>query len=130
MRRTLLALVILLGCASTGDAQQNLGGASPVAGQAVNRSTLNLSNTVTTGNTFQIVLQPLSGAQRQAVTIQNNNTSTDNCWLFLGSGSATEAKSILLAPGQAYQRYWPYVPSDEFQITCASTSDTFYADVQ
>src|SRR6185437_5895153 len=97
----------------------------------VNRSTLNASVTIATGNTFQTVLSAMGATtQRQALTIQNNNTNTDNCWVFIGSGSATEAKSIILAPGQAYTRYWPYAPSDAIQATCATTSDTLYADVQ
>lgn len=107
---------------------------TPVAGVAKNRSTLNSSVTVATGNTFQQVLPSIVGsssAQRQSLTIQNNNTSTDNCWLYLGStASATEAKAIILGPGQAYTRYWPFVPSDAIQLTCASSSDTVYVDNQ
>jgi hypothetical protein len=102
-----------------------------VDGVAINRSTLNSSATITTGNTFQTVLASILGTttQRQALTIQNNN-ATDSCWIYVGSGSATKANSILLASGQAYTRYWPYVPSDAIQATCATNSDTVYIDVQ
>ena len=67
---------------------------------------------------------------RRSLTIQNNNTNGDSCWLFIGSGSASEGTAILLQTGIPYARYYPYVPSDELQVTCASTSDTIYADVQ
>ena len=93
----------------------------------VNRNTTNSSSTITLGNTFQTI----SAAQpRFTITIQNNNTNGDNCWLFIGGGSATKGTSILLAPGGSYQRYYPYVPSDAIQMTCATTSDTFYLDTQ
>jgi hypothetical protein len=104
---------------------------APVSGIVENRSTLNASVTITAGGTFQTVLAAMgSTTQRQSLTIQNNNTSTDNCFVFIGSGSATAAKSILLGPGQAYTRYWPYAPSDAIQATCATTADSLYVDVQ
>lgn len=113
---------------------------APVSGIAVNRSTLNSSITITTGGTFQTVLPSNLGSTtvRQALTIQNNNanptceaaSNCDYCWVFLGSGSATEGTSIELAAGQAYTRYWPFVPSDAIQATCTSTSDTLYVDTQ
>jgi hypothetical protein len=100
-------------------------------------STVNVSGTITSGGTFQQVLPSIhSGAgnastARQSLTIQNNNTNSDNCFVFLGPiANATEAGSVLLAPQQAYGRYWPDVPTDTISITCASTSDTFYADYQ
>lgn len=106
-------------------------GGMPVQGVASNRSTLNSSATITAGNTFQTVLAAQTSiTQRQSLTIQNNNTSSDNCWVFVGSGTASEAKSILLQPGQSYTRYWPIVPNDAIQATCASTSDTIYVDNQ
>jgi len=102
------------------------------SGAPVNRSTLNSSAVIAAGGTFQTVLASNfnTAVQRQALTIQNNNTSTDNCWIFLGSGSATVARSILLTPGGSYQRYWPFVPSDAIQATCASNGDTLYVDAQ
>ena len=109
----------------------------PVAGTVINRSTVNSSAVITTGNTFQTVLASNLGAttaqggplQRQALTIQNNNAS-DTCWLFIGAASATKATSILLLPGGSYTRYWPFVPSDAIQATCATTSDSLYVDFQ
>lgn len=90
--------------------------------------TTNSSVTITTGNTFQTVLT--ASTTRHALTIQNNNTTTDNCWIFIGAGSATEARSIVLAAGQAYTRFWPLVPRDAIQATCATSNDTLYVDVQ
>lgn len=104
-----------------------------VGGAAQYRSTVNGSVTITTGNTFQTVLPTIIGTStsRQSLTIQNNNTGgTDSCWVFLGSGSATVGKSISLAVGQAYTRFWPYVPPDAIQATCATTNDTLYVDTQ
>jgi hypothetical protein len=102
-----------------------------VDGVVINRATLNSSATITTGNAFQTVLASILGTstQRQSLTIQNNNAS-DSCWVYIGSGSATKANSILLASGQAYTRYWPFVPSDAIQATCATSSDTLYVDNQ
>lgn len=91
-------------------------------------NTLNSSATITAGNTFQTVLA--AKANRQSLTIQNNNTNGDNCWLFIGSSAATKAISILLGPGGSYQRYAPYLPSDAIQATCTTTNDTLYVDTQ
>jgi hypothetical protein len=116
-------------------AQGNQTGAS-VEGIPVNRSTVNGSITITTGNTFQTVLASNLTTQfgqtvtpRYALTIENNNAS-DSCWLYLGNGTATKAISILLLPGGSYTRYWPFVPSDQIQATCSTTSDTLYVDTQ
>lgn len=102
-----------------------------ISGEALNRATVNGSVTITTGNTFQTVLPSNYGTatQRQALTIENNNTA-DNCWLFIGAAAATKATAILLLPGGSYTRYWPFVPSDAIQATCASNSDTLYVDTQ
>ena len=95
-----------------------------------NRNTINGSVTVATGNTYQVLL---TANQRWSVTIQNNNT-TDSCWIQFGVGvtaaNATKAKSIVLLPGGSWQRYYPYVPSDEIEGTCTTTSDTIYVDTQ
>ena len=103
-------------------------------GLVIPTSTVNASISITIGGTFQAIagLPNILGTQtvRNAVSIQNNNINTDNCWLFIGSGTATEATSIILGPGGSYTRYWPYVPSDAFQATCATTSDTLYVDYQ
>lgn len=92
--------------------------------------TTNSSIVITTGNTFQQVLAALvPPAQRRSLTIQNNN-ATDSCWLFIGAGTATKGTSILLLAAGAYTRYFPYVPADVIQATCASTNDTLYVDFQ
>lgn len=137
MNRLAAALALALLIPSFAFAQQGSGQQSngtPMTGVPINRSTKNSSLAITAGNTFQPVLASIVGAstanttQRQSLTIQNNNTNTDNCWVFIGSGTATAATSIILAPGQAYTRYWPFVPSDAIQATCTSTNDTLYVD--
>jgi hypothetical protein len=103
---------------------------APAAHAQTNAATTNSSAVITTGNTFQTVLAALSqGTARRSLTIENNN-ATDSCWVFVGSGSATKATSILLLAGGSYARYYPYVPSDAIQATCASNSDTLYVDTQ
>lgn len=131
MRRLLLAALILTGLAGAALAQgNNQTPATPFAGAPQNRSTKNISAVIATGNTFQQVLAIQASTDvRQALTIVNNN-ATDNCWVFLGSGTATKGISILLLAGGSYSRYWPFVPSDAIQATCASNSDTLYVDVQ
>lgn len=129
MRKLLAACCFVLFAYTPVFAQSQNG--MPTTGVVINRATVNSSVTITTGNTFQQALPSNLGTatQRQALTIQNNNTSTDNCWVFLGTtASATKATSILLSPGEAYTRYWPFVPSDAVQVTCASNSDTVYVD--
>lgn len=100
-------------------------------GQSINATTTNGSVVITTGNTFQTALSALAagGAPRRSLTIENNN-ATDSCWIFIGSGSPTKGTSILLTSGGSYTRYYPYVPSDAIQATCATTSDTLYLDIQ
>lgn len=105
-----------------------------LAGRAVAQTpaaTTNSSAVITTGGTFQTILSALGTppAMRRSLTVENNNAS-DSCWLFIGAGSATEARSILLFPGGSYTRYFPYVPNDVIQATCANTSDTLYVDTQ
>lgn len=92
--------------------------------------TVNGSVVIATGNTFQTVLAAITGfTQRRSLTIQNNN-ATDSCWVFIGSGTATKGTSILLLAGGSYTRYYPYLPSDAIQATCATSSDTLYLDTQ
>lgn len=95
-----------------------------------NAATTNSSAVITTGNTFQTVLAAVAtGNIRRSITIVNNN-ATDSCWIYLGSGTATKATSILLIAGGSYYRYWPLVPSDAVQATCATSNDTLYIDTQ
>ena len=99
-----------------------------VVGAVQYRATVKFSATITAGGTFQ-TLQ--AATARQSLTVQNNNASgTDYCYLWIGAGSATEGGSIALGVGQAYTRYWPYVPQEALQVTCANTSDSIYADYQ
>jgi hypothetical protein len=103
--------------------------AGPAFGQTV-AATTNSSATITTGGTFQMVLNAVTQTnQRRSLTINNNN-ATDSCWVYVGSGSPTKANSILLLAGGAYTRYYPYVPSDAIQATCATSADTLYVDTQ
>lgn len=91
---------------------------------------------ITTGNTFQTIL-PSNG--RNSLTIQNNN-ATDSCWIDFGvndvtgapttAGTATKANSILLLAGGSLSRYWPIVPTDEIEGTCATTGDTLRVEYQ
>jgi hypothetical protein len=98
--------------------------------QAIVAPTTNSSVVIATGNTFQTVLTAVTTSnQRRSLTIQNNNAS-DSCWIFIGAGSATKGTSILLLAGVSYTRYFPYIPADAIQATCATTSDTLYVDVQ
>lgn len=117
MRSMLIALAALVGLVLPAVAQNN-------------RTTLNNSVSITTGNTFQTVR---NAEPRWSITIQNNN-STDNCWISFCSGvtagNASKAKSIVLLPGGSWSRYYPYVPSDEIEGTCASNGDTLYVDTQ
>ena len=129
----LCAALCWLAFAGPADADSQGGQSSqPVSGLPVNQSTINRSATITTGNSFQQLLPSnyLTQTPRASLTIENNNPNGDNCWLFIGSGTATKATAILLLPGGSYSRYWPYVPSDAIQATCASNSDTLYVDTQ
>lgn len=121
------------------------------AGMAVNRSTVKQAVKITTGNTFQQILASNYGTttQRQALTIENNNTNGDNCFIIAVTGQEISAGSttsttvtingvaltaaqaaILLTEGGSYQRYWPYVPSDAIWGTCSGTGDSIYVDTQ
>lgn len=105
---------------------------------------------ITTGLTYQQILPALTGSKsRNSITIQNNNSS-DSCQIIIvGTGSpwlagdttttsrtvngvsmtAAQA-SILLTSGQSYTRYFPFIPSDQFLATCATTADSLYVDTQ
>lgn len=127
MKKLLLTLVLLLA------------GVPALAQQAPqNRTTVNGSVVIATGNTFQKILDAVAQpGRRMALTIQNNN-ATDSCWISFGSysgttitaGNATKGRSILLLPGGSYTRYYPFVPSDEIEATCARDSDTLYVELQ
>jgi hypothetical protein len=101
-----------------------------VMAQSVPAVTANGSVVIATGNTYQTVL---AAGTRRSLTVQNNNAS-DVCWLQFGigvtAGNATKGKSITLAAGSSFTRYFPFVPSDEFEATCATSADTLYIDTQ
>jgi hypothetical protein len=104
---------------------------SPIFAQQPPAST-KISVTIVTGNKFQEILpQNDPGKDRRTLIIDNNNTNSDSCWVFVGTGRASQEKSDkVLAPGERYVRYWPFVPSDEVQATCASSSDTLSVEYQ
>lgn len=151
MQRTLALALLALLCASPARAQAPVTG-SPVQGVAQYRGTLNGSVKITTGLTYQLVLASLIGTStvRQSLTIQNNQSAgTDVCFLIIGTTQVTPATtttstnitiagntvtagqaSIVLSPGQAYTRYFPYVPSDAIFGTCTTTADSLYIDTQ
>lgn len=86
--------------------------------------------TIVTGSIFQQVLAS-STTDRWMLRITNNNTNGDTCWVFVGGGRASKEKSDeVLTPGKEYERYWPFVPSDIIQVTCASSSDTLDLEYQ
>ena len=85
--------------------------------------------TIVAENKFQQVV-PATGTKRQALTIKNNNTNNDSCWVFIGGGRASKENSIVLDPGGSYIRYWPFASSDAIQATCASSSDTLDVEYQ
>ncbi len=122
--------------------------------------TTNDSVKITTGLTYQLLLaaqtptQPPPPSARHSLTIENNNVSAgafgaDLCYVIIGTTQVTPATtttstnitingvtmtaaqaSIVLAPGGSYQRYYPYVPSDAIYVTCTTTGDSLYVDIQ
>jgi hypothetical protein len=132
--RKLLALLALLFTAPA------------IAQQVSQLPTSNQSILITTGNTFQAIS---SGTQAmRSLTIQNNNTGTDNCWIEVsglvtagmttatavtisGKPASTAAKvSILLGPGVSYGRYEVHAPTGPIVGTCTTTGDSIYVDWQ
>ena len=123
-------------------------------------TSVNGSVLITTGNTLQTILTGVgnqTGGLR-SLTTQNNNTSSDNCWIVFGdkanSGSSlgsqitpgtttlsstitlhgvsmtVQQAAILLAPGVPFQRYAPFIPGDTIYGTCATTGDSIHIDIQ
>ena len=105
--------------------------AGPAAAQIIDTPTINGSVTITSGGTFQQLLAALGvpPAVRRSLTIENNN-ATGNCYVFVGATTASTPIAMLLLPGGSYQRYYPYVPSDPIQGTCATTGAALYVDTQ
>jgi hypothetical protein len=121
MQRVLPGLVLLAA----------LAWAAPSSAQTA-ATTTNASVVIAAGNTFQTILSavPALPITRRSLTIQNNNTTTDNCWIFVGAGAAAKGTSILLPPAWSYSRYFPYVPADAIQATCLTTGNTLYVEFQ
>lgn len=96
------------------------------------KSSTNNSITIDTGNTFKQILPDLApGVSRQSLTIENNNTNNDLCWINVtGDTSPAKASSMLLVPGGSYTRYYPYIPANKIFGTCTTTGDSIYADQQ
>jgi len=108
--------------------------------------TNNRSILIAVGNTYQQISP--SGQNIKSLTIQNNNTITnDSCWIdvsgavavgnqvgtnvTVGGATMTSAQaSIFLAPGGSYGRYFPFVPSGPIVGTCGSAGDSIYVDWQ
>ena len=84
---------------------------SPIFAQQTPASTKTLV-TIVTGNKFQQILpENNTGKDRRALIIDNRNTNGDNCWVFVGTGQASKEESDkVLAPGDEYVKYWPFVP--------------------
>jgi hypothetical protein len=116
------------------------------ADQASQLPTFNQSISITTGNTYQAISSTTQAMR--ALTIQNTNTTTDNCFIevsglvtagmttstavtIAGKPASTAGKvSILLGPGQSYGRYYPHIPTGPIVGTCATAGDTMYVDWQ
>jgi hypothetical protein len=116
--------------------------------QSQPKSSIPASTKIVAGLTYQQLI-PTNGG-RSTLTVQNNNTTTDNCFLLMGApgspwqvGDTTatsrtingvtltaQQASILLLPGGSDNRLSGIVPSDQFFVTCATTGDSFYADYQ
>jgi hypothetical protein len=88
--------------------------------------------TIGSGNTFQQVIGSSNGnpKERQALIIKNDNSNGDSCWVFFGGDKASKEKGVMVASGDSYVRYWPFVSSEAIQATCASTSDALYVDIK
>ena len=96
--------------------------------------------------TFQLLFA--AGVSKKSLTIENNNTSGTPpvCSILIGGpwqvgdtlatsrsvngNTVTAAQgSIALTSTQSYTRYQPFIPSDQFLITCAAAGSV-YVDIQ
>lgn len=136
MRR--FALTVLFGLCTIG----------LLAAQTTQTHFKNRSLTITAANVYQSAsINHVFGVNqlRKTITIQNNNTNGDNCWLdytgtiSIGMGTlssvTTEVQtltaaqaSILLTQGGAAQRLSGYIPSDAIVVTCAGNGDSVYVE--
>lgn len=123
----------------------------PSTPSSILATTTNFAVTITTGLTYQQLLP--AGQNRRSLTIQNNQISgTDICYITFGqnitgqvtagvsntstnftiNGNTVPAggASLILNPGQSYTRFYPYIPSDVIYVTCSTTGDSVYVDIQ
>ena len=104
--------------------------AAAALAQTVPVPSKNLSGTITTTNTFQLVQS--QSANRLGCTIQNNATaaSGDVMWVFFGS-TPSKAAAVQLAPGQSVSCVVEaaIVVSDPVYIT-GTAGDAFYANFE
>jgi hypothetical protein len=116
------------------------------AQQASQLASTNQSILITTANTYQAIT--VTNQPMRSLTIQNNNTTADNCFIgitgLVAAGMTTTTPvtppnlpattairaSILLQPGQSYSRYWPHIPLGPIVGTCAVAGDSIYVDWQ
>lgn len=123
MRRVLIAAIAAL-CLST-----------PAIAQTASGGTRDLSGSITTGGTFQVLD---AASSRQTFEFQNICTksgnctaTTDNCYINVGTVAApTIANSILVTPGSYYGRFIGMTPAGTIFVTCDSTNDKFWAEKQ
>ncbi len=123
----------------------------PSTPSSVLATTNNFAVIITTGLTYQQLLP--AGQNRRSLTIQNNQISgTDVCYFIFGQNITSQitpgvtltstnltiqgntitagAASMVLNPGQPYTRFYPYIPSDPMYVTCSTTGDSVYVDIQ
>ncbi|MDP3853144.1 hypothetical protein [Phenylobacterium sp.] len=101
----------------------------PVTTQPRAATTTDASSTVTTGGTFQTVFA--SSASRLGCFIQNPITASETLFVYEGTGTATTAKSINLAPGAAFNcNAGGIVVTGLVQVTAATTAHAFVAKSQ
>lgn len=104
------------------------GPAFAVAVTSTSEPTTVENGAITTGGTFQ---QISAGTfLRKSFEFYNNNAAHP-CYLYFGTtAAATQAKSVVVIAGAYYGRFANSVPSDAIQVTCSTTSDTFWAQEQ
>jgi hypothetical protein len=88
------------------------------------RTSVSVSGTITTGNTFQDAL----GADGNRTGCAIQNTSTHTMYFYLGpKASATTGNSIQVSPNGIFNcsAWGPVALTDEVAITTSTTGDTF-----
>lgn len=140
LARAAIVLVVLAGLSLRSDAQIGPGSGPGIA------PTINNSAKITTGLTYQTVL-PLG--QYKSIIIESNNTNaqSDTCYVegsgkipagnttstnvTTPNGTMTSAQaSATLGYNGSYTRTWPLIPPGPFVVTCTTTGDSVYIEVQ